>query len=295
MVEPMPRSGTVAAGQALLILSGRSLLDNPLAEKPVPTQLPRRPDWTVPVNGIFITSVGTGIGKTLVTTILCHQLKTLGRKTSAVKPVVSGFLPDDPASDPALILRSLGKTPEQQTIAAIAPWRFALPVSPHLAARREGGGPQLADVVAFCREQERAGGDLLLVEGAGGVMAPLGEIFTCLDLIESLGYPVILVTGTYLGAISHTLTALDTIRRRKIPIQGIVISESAPSAGLADTLESLEQFGGAGVRLYALPRLSGSDDEKWRTAPSLIGLSDQNRVTAPEAPRAKHGGRNREP
>ena len=105
---------------------------------------------------LFITSVGTGIGKTLVTAILCHQLTQLGRSVAAIKPVVSGFR-TDLASDPALILRSLGQEPTPQTIAAIAPWRFAQPISPHLAARNEGGGPSLPEVVAFCRAPSAAG------------------------------------------------------------------------------------------------------------------------------------------
>jgi dethiobiotin synthetase len=226
---------------------------------------------------LFVTSVGTGIGKTLVTSILCHQSRSQRLRVTALKPVVSGFRPDDPASDPALILRSLGETPVPATIEAIAPWRFAAPVSPHLAARREGGGPSLEDVVAFCKKHERADADVLLVEGAGGVKSPLGETFTCLDLIADLGYPVVLVTGSYLGAISHTLTALDAIRGRNVSIRGIVVSESAPSAGLAETLESVQQFGGPDLRVYALPRLAGRDDAKYRIAPSLAGLIELDR------------------
>ena len=77
------------------------------------------------MSGLFITAVGTGIGKTLVTTILCHQLIGADRKVHAIKPVVSGFSLDDPRNDPALILRSLGRQPTPQSIAAIAPWRLA--------------------------------------------------------------------------------------------------------------------------------------------------------------------------
>ena len=105
---------------------------------------------------LFISSVGTGIGKTLVTTILCRQLTQLGRSVAAIKPVVSGFR-TDLESDPAPILRSLGKKPSLQTISEIAPWRFAQPVSPHLAARNEGGGPSLPEVVAFCRVPTQRG------------------------------------------------------------------------------------------------------------------------------------------
>jgi dethiobiotin synthetase len=226
------------------------------------------------MRALFITSVGTGIGKTLVTAILCHQLTSAGRIVRALKPVVSGFSPKDPASDPALILRSLGQDPAPQSIAAIAPWRFARPISPHLAARMEGRTIQIDDVAAFCREQALESNGLILVEGAGGVMAPIDDAHTGLDLMARLGHPVILVTGSYLGAISHTLTALAALRWRGIVVKGIVVSESDQSVGLPDTIESLAQFVGTDVPVYALPRLTGSDEEKWRAAPALMALCD---------------------
>jgi dethiobiotin synthetase len=219
---------------------------------------------------LFITAVGTGIGKTLATTILCHQLTRMGRRVRALKPVVSGFSAGDPDSDPALILRSLGRAPRAEAIAAIAPWRFAAPLSPHLAARREGRSIDVEEVVAFCREQERGAGDLLLVEGAGGVMSPLDARNTCLELILRLGYPVLVVTGSYLGALSHTLTALYALRGSGADLEGIVVSESAESAGLAETVESLEAYAGSRVPLYTLPRLGDGPEEKWRTAPRFF-------------------------
>ncbi len=219
---------------------------------------------------LFITGVGTCVGKTLVTTILCHQLTAAGRRVSALKPVVSGFTANDPDSDPALILRSLGRSPSPEAIATIAPWRFSVPLSPHLAARRENRSIELDAVVAFCRENEA--GDVGIVEGAGGLMSPINSRKTCLDLIVVLGYPVILVTGSYLGAISHTLTALYSLRASGAVVGGIIVSESANSAGLAETVESLEPFAGSRVPLFALPRLPGDHEAKWRVAPVLTGL-----------------------
>jgi dethiobiotin synthetase len=221
---------------------------------------------------LFITSVGTGIGKTLVTSILCYQLTASGRAVRAIKPVISGFSPDDPASDPALILRSLGQASTFAAIAAIAPWRFAAPLSPHLAARREMCTMRLDDVAAFCSHKERSSDGWLLIEGAGGVMAPLDSTHTGLDLMARLGHPVVLVTGSYLGALSHTLTALCAVKRRDIKVRGIVVSESEPSAGLCDTAETIGQFAGTDARVYALPRLAGDEEQKWRAAPDLTAL-----------------------
>jgi dethiobiotin synthetase len=221
---------------------------------------------------LFISSVGTGIGKTLVTAILCHQFAGAGRAVAAIKPVVSGFRDDDLESDPATILRALGKPVTAESIAAISPWRFARPVSPHLAARAEGGGPNLAELVAYCRQSEGGGGDVLLIEGAGGIMTPLGQAFTVLDLAATLGHAVVLVTGSYLGAISHSLTALAVIGARGLFVRGVIVSESLDSAGLAETVEAIRKFAGVVVRVEALPRLMGGADEIWRGAPDLSWL-----------------------
>ena len=220
----------------------------------------------------FITGVGTGVGKTFVTRILVHQLTALGRKVSALKPVVSGYSDDDPDSDPALILRSLGQAPTATAIAAISPWRFEAPVSPHLAARREDRSIDMSDLIAFCRETAKEAVDFRLVEGVGGLMSPIAPGATCLDWILDLKDPVILVTGTYLGAISHTLTALHVLRVSRAKIRGLIVSESPESAGLDDTVESFREYGGGNLPICVLPRLSGLDREPWRAATPLTAL-----------------------
>lgn len=224
------------------------------------------------MKGFFITSVGTEIGKTLVTTLLCRQLIARGQRVEALKPVVSGYSDDDPQSDPARILRALGRGPSPESIAAISPWRFAEPVSPHLAARREGRTVALNDLVAFCRDDQNA--EVRLIEGAGGLMSPIVEGATCLDLIEALSALAVLVTGTYLGAISHTLTALEALKSRGVDLAGIVVSESHPSAGFEDMMESLREFAGEGTMLIPLPLIGGDVEENWRAAADLTGVID---------------------
>jgi dethiobiotin synthetase len=222
------------------------------------------------MSGLFITATGTGIGKTLLCAILCHQLRRQGRAICALKPVVSGFSPDDPSSDPALILRSLETEPTPAAIAAIAPWRFRAPVSPHLAARLEGQPLALDDIVAFCGQHERPDCDLLVIEGAGGVMSPIDDSHTFLDLMAALDFPVILVTGTYLGAISHALTAICALKSRNIRIRAVVVSESEASAGLVETEEILARLLGPDISLYTLPRITGEAGPKWRLNSSFF-------------------------
>jgi dethiobiotin synthetase len=215
------------------------------------------------VSKLFITAVGTRVGKTLLTTILCYQLSRRGRTVCALKPVVSGFSDDDPSSDPALILQSLDRKVTQSAIAAIAPWRFRAPVSPHLAARLERRTVACAEVAAFCREPSHGASDDQLIEGAGGVMSPIDDSHTFLDLIAVLGYPAILVTGSYLGSISHTLTAICSLRSRGIPIRAVVVSESESSTGLIETAAILDRLAGPGLALYTLPRIPEGREPKW--------------------------------
>ncbi len=104
-------------------------------------------------------------------------------------------------------------------------------------------------------------------------MSPIDDSHTFLDLIVALAHPAILVTGTYLGAISHTLTAICALKSRSVPIQGVVISESPRCAGILDVLMSLKCLEGPDLPIYTLPRISAGREPKWRRAGSLLDAS----------------------
>src|SRR6185312_4226156 len=93
-------------------------------------------------------------------------------------------------------------------ITRISPWRFEAPLSPDMAARREGRAIDFDALVDFTRS---TASPLTLVEGVGGVMVPLDEQHTTLDWMAAVGFPVMLVTGSYLGTLSHTLTAVGAL------------------------------------------------------------------------------------
>jgi dethiobiotin synthetase len=208
------------------------------------------------MTAVFVTSTGTDIGKTFVTRGLIGQLRSRGRSVDAIKPVLSGYDPHEaPGSDPGLLLAALGRAVTAENIARLSPWRFTAPLSPHTAARREGRTVAFADIVAFCRDAAAGSSEILLVEGAGGVMTPINDGHTMLDLITALAAPTVLVTGSYLGTISHTLTALDALARRKLQIAAAVISETEGSpVPLDETTAALAQFAPS-TTVVALPRL----------------------------------------
>jgi dethiobiotin synthetase len=209
------------------------------------------------VTALFITATGTDIGKTFVGVGLIEELLRRGRKVAALKPVVSGF--DDwsaPASDPARLLGALELPATAEEIARIAPWRFRAPLSPDMAARREGKSIDFDELLAFTEGAIATREEVLLIEGIGGVMVPLDESRTVLDWMGVLGLPVLLVGGSYLGTISHTLSAFESLRMRGLETMAIIISETdGSSVPLADTVKTIARFTDP-VPVLAVPRLT---------------------------------------
>jgi dethiobiotin synthetase len=210
------------------------------------------------MGAIFVTSTGTNIGKTFVAAGLIRVCRDRGVVVHALKPVVSGFeSATAETSDPGLLLKALGRPRSAAEIERVAPWRFRAPLAPDLAAAREGRTLDFGALIAFCRNAMRTCEGTLYIEGVGGVMAPLDADHTVLDWMALLGVPLLLVTGSYLGSISHTLTALHVLAQHKLDVATIIVSESAQSpVALEDTIQSLRRFSGA-IPLVGLPRLPG--------------------------------------
>jgi dethiobiotin synthetase len=209
------------------------------------------------VTSVFVTGTGTDVGKTFVTGALIRRLRASGQEVDAIKPVVSGFDPAAlSASDPGVLIAALGRPVTPAEIDRISPWRFAAPLSPDMAAAREGRVVDFEALVAYCRSRAASTRGVVFIEGVGGIMVPLDDRHTVLDWITALRVPVIVVAGSYLGTISHTLTALHVLARRNVDIAAVGVSEStAPGASLEGTVESVARFAGT-VEVIGVPRLS---------------------------------------
>jgi dethiobiotin synthetase len=206
---------------------------------------------------LFVTGSGTEVGKTLVACLLVRQIRAAGRPVRALKPVVTGYDAADIANgDTGRLLRAMDEPLDAAAIGSVSPWRFAAPISPDMAARREDRRLDVGEIAGFCRYAGPAEGNaVVLAEGIGGVMAPLSENETVLDLMATLDWPALIVGGSYLGTLSHTLTAVEAVRMRGVAIAGIVISESAESpVPLAETVETVARFA-AGLPVIGLPRI----------------------------------------
>jgi dethiobiotin synthetase len=207
------------------------------------------------MTAVFVTSTGTDIGKTFVTAGLIRHYRGKGLAVSAIKPIVSGFDPEAAdGSDPGLLLAALGKPVTLEEIARISPWRFTAGVSPDLAAMREGKAIDFSAVVDFSR-RAMAVNAMRFIEGVGGVMVPLDDSHTVLDWMTALKLPVIVVAGSYLGTISHTLTALHIIAGRNLTTCAVVVSETPGSpVPLEETVATIARF--VDIDVIPLPRLA---------------------------------------
>lgn len=176
------------------------------------------------MRGAFITGTDTDIGKTLVSAWLAHFWKA-----DYWKPVQTGAVE---GTDFATIAKLV---PD----AVIHPpaYVFQAPLSPHEAARRERARIDLSALVPPKTTRP------LVVEGAGGVMVPLNEVALTVDFMERLGLPAIVVARSGLGTINHTLMTLDVLRRRSIPILGVIMNGQKNPANR----QAIEHFGGVPV------------------------------------------------
>ncbi|MBU6140621.1 MAG: dethiobiotin synthase [Proteobacteria bacterium] len=184
---------------------------------------------------VLILGIGTDIGKSFLVENLCR----ISSKITAIKPVCTGFENEDKNSDPARILTALGREISEKNLNEITPWRFAEGCSPHFVNEE-------IDFVAvknFCQKKILESGDkTLLIEAAGGVMTPINNRKTFLDLAEELKIPVLLVAGNYLGAISHTLSAIEALKSRGVVVEKIIVNEREKSKH--SIVETLKNFTG---------------------------------------------------
>lgn len=207
---------------------------------------------------LFITATGTDIGKTFITAALASQAKMLGKTVMAYKPVSTGF---GLSNDTDVLMQSLKLPSTQANIERVSPWRYQAPLAPSMAARMENRPIDFDALVTWSKKVFSTSEDITLIEITGGIMVPLDDQHTMLDWVEKSEEAALLVTGSYLGTISHTLTALAVLEQRKIPIAGIIINETQDSpVDLIATADELKRWTKAPV-IIVKRRASGDDWE----------------------------------
>lgn len=202
------------------------------------------------MNKYFVTGIGTGIGKTLVSAILTEKLKA-----DYWKPIQSGDLD---ISDSITIDNLIANT---QTIIHPESYRLTQPLSPHLSARLDGLEIDLDKINIPLTDNN------LIIEGAGGLMVPLNENELIVDLIKKLGVEVILVSQNYLGSINHTLLSVNLLKQYEIPIKGIIFNGEKNT----ETERYILQYTKV-KKLGSIPSFSNIDKEKVKAAGQNLSI-----------------------
>ena len=184
------------------------------------------------MSGIFITGTDTGVGKTFVGCGLVAALRARGKSVGVMKPAETGCEERDGrlhADDASRLLRFSGAdlSPE-----LVCPYRFAEPLAPAAAARRAGVRIEKAKIIE-CYRRIAPRHDVTVVEGAGGLMVPLADGYTFADLARDLALPLLVVVGSKLGAINHTLLTLHCAKSLGLPLLGYVLNQTAREPDLA--------------------------------------------------------------
>jgi dethiobiotin synthase len=201
---------------------------------------------------VLVTGTDTGVGKTVVGCGLGRRLSREGTRVVAVKPVESGCGdgPDE-GEDGALLAAATG-----QSMPAAALVRLRTPVAPPVAAGREGVALDAAAWERGIREFARDA-DLLLLEGAGGLLSPLTWDVTALDLAANLGAAAILVAPDRLGTLNHTLLTMGVLRTAGVPLLGVVfVSPESPDESTGTNADAFRRVAGPDVAVAVLPRLA---------------------------------------
>ena len=176
------------------------------------------------MRGLFVTGTGTEVGKTALSAALIAAMAAAGEQVRAYKPVVTGLdeqtKPEAWPPDHELLARVAGMAPE-----AVAPLRYGPPVSPHLAARLAGQAIDPDGLLARARAAAGESGDLLVIEGVGGLLVPLTDAgFTVRDLAAALGLPVVIAASPGLGTINHTLLTIAVARASGLDVRAVVLT-----------------------------------------------------------------------
>lgn len=187
--------------------------------------------------GCFITGTDTGVGKTLVTAALACSLVEQGYSIGVMKPVETGVPNQGDDHSDAAVLKVSASVSDQ--LDQISPYRLSPPLAPLAAARLAGVTIELERIARrFASLKARYA--MVLVEGIGGVMVPVGADWDVRDLIARLDLPVLVVGRAALGGVNHALLTLDALRQRGLPILALLLNQPAAPSQQTNSTDQIE-------------------------------------------------------
>jgi dethiobiotin synthetase len=177
--------------------------------------------------GFFVTGTDTGVGKTVVSAALTRALVARGMRVAVMKPIASGSdpTPEGLRNSDALALMAAANVAAPYEV--VNPYCFLPPISPHIAASEARTEIDLT-LLRSRFDSLSAASDCVIVEGAGGWLAPISDTATMADLAAALAMPVLLVTGLRLGCLNHSLLTRESLRARRAPFAGWIANAIDP-------------------------------------------------------------------
>lgn len=235
------------------------------------------------IPGLFITGTDTEIGKTMIAGAIADWFRRHGAKVAVCKPAASGCVRrrEGLVSEDAEFLAHCADTPFPLDL--VCPQRFLEPLTPAIAAERAGTRLDWSAIQRSLDLMSRSS-DLMIVEGVGGLMAPMDDRYTVLDIIQWLKLPAVVVARPNLGTINHTLLTVNTLRAHNVPVAGVVINRypaDTPPPAEETNPRAIERWGKVKV-LCLVP-----DDKPGQLTPAIRSAVDQvdwRRMLSPASP-----------
>lgn len=192
------------------------------------------------MSGIFISGTDTEVGKTTCSVALLRQLRQQGYKVAAMKPIASGCEPTESGLRNADALALMQQASVQLPYELVNPYSFEEPIAPHIAAKNSGCEIRI-DTIVDHYQQIASQVDVVIVEGVGGWMVPLGNEVSMVDLARALALPTVLVCGIRLGCLNHSLLSARSIEADGIQLCGWIANRLATdTAYAADNISYLQ-------------------------------------------------------
>jgi dethiobiotin synthetase len=224
----------------------------------------------MPIRGVFVTGTDTGVGKSVLAGAVVARLRADGVDVRALKPVITGL--DDPADpnwppDHVLLARAAGCRPEQVVVTTYGP-----PVSPHFAAELTAR-PIDPDAIIGAARSLAADGEVLVVEGVGGLLVPVADGYDVRRLAAELGLPLLVAARPGLGTINHTLLTLEAARAVGLTVAAVVLTPwpEQPNAMQTSNRETIERLGE--VEVWTLPEIASADPAALAAAGAQLRLA----------------------
>lgn len=195
------------------------------------------------MKSFFVTGTDTDVGKTFVTAGIVKALREAGIEAMPAKPVQTGCV-NNIASDLEFTLSTSGINLPESIKEKLCPIRFEPACSPHLAAKLANTSIKIDKMVTNLIEL-KGSFESIIAEGAGGILVPLGDKTTMLDLMKKLNWPVLLVVANKLGAINHALLSISVLRESNINIAGVIINHTTNPDKLIseNNIRTIEEYG----------------------------------------------------